>query len=216
MAVFGQIYQTGADAYQLFVGWSLLISGWVVISNFLPIWTIFILLINTSLILYWNQIVSTRFEIQVKLYELLTIVNLAFLICYEVYQNKKIEWIKGRWFSRIIYMSIAIYLILSMMMYIFDFNKAEKTDIIAIFCPLLFILFFSMSFFYYQKFKKDLFILTIAFLSCIIILTSFIGKQIVQGAESFIFLALIIIVQGSGAAFWLRNIHREWESKKCN
>lgn len=28
LAVFGQVYQTGADAYQLFVGWALLILPW--------------------------------------------------------------------------------------------------------------------------------------------------------------------------------------------
>ncbi len=38
LAVFGQIYQTGADAYELFMGWSLLIAGWVVISEFAGFW----------------------------------------------------------------------------------------------------------------------------------------------------------------------------------
>lgn len=38
LAVFGQIYQTGADAYELFVGWSALILPWVMIARFAPLW----------------------------------------------------------------------------------------------------------------------------------------------------------------------------------
>ena len=33
LAVFGQIYQTGADSYKLFAAWSLLIFGWTLLSS---------------------------------------------------------------------------------------------------------------------------------------------------------------------------------------
>jgi len=41
IAVFGQIYQTGANAYDFFLGWTLFISLWVVISNYPPLWLVF-------------------------------------------------------------------------------------------------------------------------------------------------------------------------------
>jgi uncharacterized membrane protein len=50
-AVFGQIYQTGANAYDLFLGWTLFITLWVLISNFAPLWLVFIILINTTVLL---------------------------------------------------------------------------------------------------------------------------------------------------------------------
>jgi hypothetical protein len=31
-------------------------------------------------------------------------------------------------------------------------------------------------------------------------------------AGGFLFLALVVIGLGAGAAVWLRNVHREWES----
>ena len=34
LAVYGQTYQTGADAFELFIGWAVLILGWVIISDF--------------------------------------------------------------------------------------------------------------------------------------------------------------------------------------
>jgi uncharacterized membrane protein len=47
MAVFGQVYQTGANAYDLFLSWTLAISIWVVIVNFPPLPLVYVLLIWT-------------------------------------------------------------------------------------------------------------------------------------------------------------------------
>ncbi|MGR7813844.1 DUF2157 domain-containing protein [Lacinutrix undariae] len=55
-AVFGQIYQTGANAYDFFLGWSMAVVLWVVISDFAPLWLIFVILINTTFILYSDQV----------------------------------------------------------------------------------------------------------------------------------------------------------------
>lgn len=55
-AVFGQIYQTGANAYDFFLAWTVFISLWVVISNYAPLNLLYILLINTTFILYSQQV----------------------------------------------------------------------------------------------------------------------------------------------------------------
>ncbi|AUC77050.1 DUF2157 domain-containing protein [Olleya sp. Bg11-27] len=57
-AVFGQIYQTGANAYDFFLGWTVFITLWVGISNFAPLWLVFIILVNTTLILYTEQVAN--------------------------------------------------------------------------------------------------------------------------------------------------------------
>ena len=36
-AVFGQIYQTGANAYDFFLGWTMAITIWVLIANYAPL-----------------------------------------------------------------------------------------------------------------------------------------------------------------------------------
>lgn len=57
-AVFGQIYQTGANAYDFFLVWTLCITLWVFISNFAPLWLLYLLLLNTTLILFDQQVAS--------------------------------------------------------------------------------------------------------------------------------------------------------------
>jgi uncharacterized membrane protein len=57
-AVFGQIYQTGANAYDFFLGWTLFITIWVLLSGFPSLWLIYITLVNTTFILYTQQVVQ--------------------------------------------------------------------------------------------------------------------------------------------------------------
>ena len=42
LALFGQIYQTGADSYTLFLSWAICIVVWVVVADFYPLWVFFI------------------------------------------------------------------------------------------------------------------------------------------------------------------------------
>ncbi|MDA0285002.1 MAG: DUF4401 domain-containing protein, partial [Planctomycetota bacterium] len=58
LAVFGQIYQTGADAYQLFVGWALLILPWVVMCRLAGLWLLWLTIVNLGITLYWKQVVG--------------------------------------------------------------------------------------------------------------------------------------------------------------
>ena len=45
-SVFGQIYQTGANAYDFFLGWTVFIALWVFVANFAPLWLLFLGLLN--------------------------------------------------------------------------------------------------------------------------------------------------------------------------
>lgn len=61
-AVHGQVYQSGADAFDLFVVWTLMISLWVWVANFAPLWLLYIALINISVMLYADQGAPAWFE----------------------------------------------------------------------------------------------------------------------------------------------------------
>lgn len=54
-AVFGQVYQTGADAYDLFIVWTLSVLAWTIISPYPVIWFLFAVLSNLTLLLYFRQ-----------------------------------------------------------------------------------------------------------------------------------------------------------------
>ena len=49
-AIFGQVYQTTADSYVFFLTWACCILVWVYVTDFYPLWTIFIALISMGVI----------------------------------------------------------------------------------------------------------------------------------------------------------------------
>lgn len=63
MAVFGQIYQTGADSYTLFLTWAIMILPWAVMARFAPLWVMWLVVCNLAIWLWWDlQLYSDIFK----------------------------------------------------------------------------------------------------------------------------------------------------------
>ncbi len=52
LAVFGQVYQTGADAWQLFAIWAAVLVPWALAAAFPPLWAIWFAVGGVALVLY--------------------------------------------------------------------------------------------------------------------------------------------------------------------
>ncbi len=59
-AVFGQIYQTGANAFDFFLAWALFTAVWVAVSRFPILWLLYFILLNTTWFLYVEQVAPER------------------------------------------------------------------------------------------------------------------------------------------------------------
>ena len=79
LAVFGQIYQTGADAYNLFMMWAILTLPWVIISEFSALWVVWLVISNTFLVLYWTQAALPERETEMMIVSYLALFNGLFL-----------------------------------------------------------------------------------------------------------------------------------------
>ena len=93
LALFGQVYQTGADTWQLFFGWALLITPWVLIARFPALWLLWLGLINACLLLYLDvanlQFINHRLQ-NVSQVAILALFNfIAFYSWLISYDNKK-------------------------------------------------------------------------------------------------------------------------------
>ena len=58
LAVFGQVYQTGADPYGLFLAWAVLILPWAIIGRQAGIWMLLQILLNLTVIMYYTQVLN--------------------------------------------------------------------------------------------------------------------------------------------------------------
>lgn len=103
-ATFGQIYQTGANAYDFFLAWLLCISIWVIIANFKPLWLLYLVLMSTTFISYDDQVGTNLDEIMVS-----TLIFCQYgcaIIVYFIMGPKRVERISHNWF---IYVLSAIF-----------------------------------------------------------------------------------------------------------
>ena len=125
LAVFGQVYQTGADSYELFRGWALLILPLCILGNFLPLWGLNWVLVQFSLILFFVQIIGTHssFEFPI-LYLLIAGFNALCLSVLQALNKNAWPWIHQTW-----YQPVLIFVILSSLL-------VPSTDLILRLSPL--------------------------------------------------------------------------------
>lgn len=129
-AVFGQIYQTGANAYDFFLGWTVFTAIWVFISNYAPLWLLFITLVNTTIILYSEQ-VANDWSL-VFLYSLLFIINVLFLTI-SLYIKRIAKDVKVPiWFLNLIALTSVYYSTMGISYGIFDEYQASFFVLIII------------------------------------------------------------------------------------
>lgn len=206
LAVYGQTYQTGADPYELFFGWAILIIGWVAISRFAPLWLFFLILLNISLILYWTQILDMTRWTFAGMCETCFLLNAGALIAWEWLAAPKIPWLSGRWIPRLLVCASTAFLTIPTISCIFD-CAAEPFLLLA---SILYFSFIAACLWFYQRGIHDLFMLAAGLFSLIIIITAFFIKMLGEGFIFLMFYSFLIIVQTAAVVFWLRKVEKTW------
>ena len=92
-AVYGQIYQTGADAFTLFASWAAVIVGWVLIARFAAFWILWALIVNVALALYLDAVTNLD---SVEQSTLLGVLNGGFLMLHE-FARRRFVWLAHAW-----------------------------------------------------------------------------------------------------------------------
>ena len=210
LALYGQIYQTGADAYELFVGWSALIAGWVIIGNFAPLWFLQLILVQAGIYLYWGQVLESEWFIYRSpvLYEILFGINVVALAVWELFSSRGVGWLRGRWIPRTI-VDIALFLIVvPLVILIVDGHAFSGHTVSAGVLPVLYLVFAGIVVWIYQTVLFDLFMVASALLSAIVVISVFFGHAIGSNYGGFLLLSMIIVALSGGAGVWLRNLAR--------
>ncbi|MFB6350830.1 MAG: DUF2157 domain-containing protein, partial [Bradymonadaceae bacterium] len=101
LAVFGQIYQTGADPWELFAGWAALITGFALLARSQLLWVAWSLLIDLALILFGGQVLTVDVHppvIALSLAASLGAVNGGLLAAREWRRaSRDPAWLRARW-----------------------------------------------------------------------------------------------------------------------
>lgn len=203
-AVYGQIYQTGANAYDFFLGWTLFIALWVFVSNFAPLWLLFIVLINTTFILYTQQVAKDWDEILIV--TLLLIFNATILICTLVLQKfKKIQNVPI-WFTHILALGCVVFATMGMMPVIFDDYK----PISLLFAGLVLGL-YALGIWHGAESKSGFYFSVIPF-SIIIMISAFL-INLSNDSGMFLLVSLFVIGSVTLTVMNLINLQKKWKNE---
>ena len=200
-AVFGQIYQTGANAYDFFLAWTVFVTLWVLVSNFAPLWLLYLVLINTTFILYSQQVAKDWTEVFIC--TLLFSINVTVLISAIFWGKKKTP----NWLLNTVALASVSYATIGVVIGIFD--KYQVTFPILI---LITAIAFALGIWHGLKTKSGFYLSVIPF-SLIIIVSALLIK-ISDGEMMFLLVSLFIIASVTLTIKNLIDIQKKWTNEK--
>ena len=203
-AVYGQIYQTGADAYDLFLGWTLSIILWVVVSRSAPLWLTFIGLLCTTIWLYVLQIVPD------KPLEVTLLTNIVTWICAITTIISERLYMKGNmnkrnhWFISLFSLATIIHTSYAMTTAILEENAAMYIPLIST------VLLFSLGLWFGWKQRNLFYLATIPFATLMILLSAFIRHCNIEDVFLFFFSGMIVITGTTLIIFTILHLKKQW------
>ena len=213
MAVFGQIYQTGADSYQLFMMWSLLTFGWTLLSRFAPQWIFWLIITNTFLVLWWTQAALPTEEMEFIIFIYMIVFNGIALALREYFLLVKgYQWLRARWTRALLIIATLIIMLIPIVCFIFEPIYTTKS---IVFSALLGIIGHVTAFLIYRYKLADMWSLSAVILSgCIILETIFLkifSENIYYDSASYLLFGITTIGIFTCAITYLRKISQKME-----
>ena len=203
-AVFGQIYQTGADAYDLFLGWTLFTILWAIAISFAPLWLTFIGLLCTTIWLYNIQIAGYGS------WEITLLGNAVTWIC--AVATIITEWMsaKGhlnrnnRWFVSLLSLATILHTSFLLMAAICDDYTILSVPLITT------VLLFAAGLWYGWREKSLFYLAIIPFATLMILLTTFISKSDLRHVQIFFYGGIIVISGTTLLIYIILHLKKQW------
>lgn len=209
LAVFGQVYQTGADEWVLFAAWAGLILPWTMLARFDVLWVLWLAVVNVALCLCWDQALSA--EVSWEFLPLtLALVNGSFLGLQEYGRTRGLNWLRHVWPRQLLVPAVLIPLVTPVIALIMDFGRADGVTWLS---AVIFVGVVGVTQFYYRYRTPDLFALSCCVASVCVVVTVLAGKILFEILEDAIVLVLVggvIIGVVTVAAKWLMYVARQF------
>lgn len=207
LGLFGQVYQTGADPWQLFFFWAVLMLPWTLVARFDVLWVLWLGLLNLSLTLYfraWGGAFGLLFASDTAALWGLFALNTVALSLWEL-AARRWRWLSAGWATCLLALGGGVPLTLLVLAFIFD-DRADFSSVVLVY-PLWLAALYAV----YRHWRADLFMLAGGCLSAIVVATAFFGEHLLWqgGAGAFLFLAMAVLAMGAVAVFWLKRLHAE-------
>ncbi|NQV27737.1 MAG: DUF4401 domain-containing protein [Rhodopirellula sp.] len=208
LAVFGQVYQTGADAYQLFAGWALLIFPWVLMCRLAGLWLLWLTIVNVAITLFWEQTIDPR-GIDINwLALILGLLNGTAAAVREVLAQRGCKWLPV-WLRRVLVPASLTALVVPGFVIVADLNDATA----GAWCGLVvFLLSLALLYWQFRHRTPDLYVLTCGATAITVLSGAVVIRVVMEvGDEVFAFFLSGLAILGLVAVMtrWLIKTGRE-------
>jgi uncharacterized membrane protein len=98
LAVIGQVYQTGADVFELFAAWAVLILPWTIISRHPVHWLLWLVVAETAFVLYADQVLIPIREMPGELASVIVGATVAVALAGREWAVQRgMAWLAAHW-----------------------------------------------------------------------------------------------------------------------
>ncbi|EPH12302.1 DUF2157 domain-containing protein [Myroides odoratimimus] len=211
-AVYGQVYQTGANAYDLFFMWVLAVTPWSVLNKFSPQWLFYAVLANTTLILYFLQVTSDDLLFYSGLFLLLLNVVLYLV---PIYLAKKTNYKLDRYYTGLL--SLACFSVATSGIITFIFVSTDryiKADLRGLYMLVIASIAWFIGSFLWSRKAKDLLLYSYFLLSVFAIVFALIIKIADINEASLLLYALYCIGGTFGIVKLIINQKKVWSNEQ--
>lgn len=204
-AVFGQIYQTGANAYDFFLGWTVFITLWVILANYSPLWLLYSVLINITFHFYSQQVANNWSLVSIA--EIFLLLNLIPLVCFLLLKRYKTGFTIASWYSNILAVACTVFvtfLIISL--------KERDTTLEGISSLILIAGSFALGTLY-ARYSKNIFYLALIALSIIVSIIYY-SIDSINDTGAILLLSIFCLVSFSLVIKLLLTLQKDWNNEK--
>jgi uncharacterized membrane protein len=210
LAVYGQAYQTGADAFELFIGWAVLSLGFVAIADFAGLWIVWLIILETGMVLYWKQVGDPEHRFGWEALCLtLAGVNALALAAREFGLTRGREWLASRWVRGVLLAALLIALMVPTVGTIVEPEHARGVNALAVTLWLSVVI--GGLIVYFSLFPDMVALALVVCSLCVIVIIGA-GKVLFEGTHDevslFFLMALIILAVTVTAVLFLRFLAR--------
>lgn len=200
-AVFGQIYQTGANAFDFFLAWTVFCFLWVWVSGFPPLWLAFLVLVNITFGAYADQM--GRLWPKSVPFAVLTALNAAVLVVTYARRNVISGVTVPEWVTHTVAIGTVSILTAGIVGGILDSYDAAFPWLLA-----LAVVLFPWA--VYQGIRsRSIFLPALVSLSLVVITTTYLIK-LSQGYFMSLFISLFVMGSITLVTFLLLSLQKKW------
>lgn len=205
IALIGQIYQTGADTYQLFVAWAGAILPWTLLARLPALWLLWLVLVHVALALYLRHFGLDWGWPGLDEPSLLphALIDLAALIAWELAGARGVRGFDRPWGPRVIATAAGAALTWMALLWIYGFGASTGA-------AALWLLWLLASAAVYLRWRRDLYMLAVLALAVIVAvvtaLISWVFDAVLDSPGGLMLAGLVGIGMSAVAAVWLRRL----------